>query len=312
MLSNQISYERVHFLFQNVQGILSLFGIVSNILTICVLSRKMLNKYSYSFYCRAMAFSDTFLLSHLLIRLIITIFLDGIIEEKSERWPFYYCSKDFLGYLNGTISLWLLTLISFDRYLTVAHPNHFALFKRRWTQFVLLAIVIIYSFALNITLPINVRYELIDFGNGIVKPICYVPYKIQSVHSWIILANFFLVNMVLNNFLNYKIIRCIIRSRRRSMGQHLLRKRDRKFAICSIVLNILSFVMRAPIPLGFLISHYFKFDPDLTRLAFTISLTIATLDHSFTLIVNTVISSLFYRELLSMFGFKSEYLLARA
>lgn len=301
------SYDQVLLICRLIQGLLSIIGIFGNVLTICVFSRKSLRKYSYSFYSRALALSDTVLLAFFLINLAKDF---GLIESKS-RLSFFCSIRAYHGYVNGTFSLWLLSIISFDRLIKIVYPNRFKLFKRRWFQLLLILLTIVYSFLVNLKVPFNYRYEEIRMENRS-ETICYLPFKPQNEQSWIALVNFLLVNLVINNIINVKIICCIINSRRKSnnITQYSFSS-DRKFGICSIGLNIVSLITRAPIAVGVLVANYLKFNRSEVYLTLTISLTIVTFDHSLTLFINILLNSLFYKEFLIMIGIRKTNRLLR-
>ena len=58
----QNTFGKVSYIFSFLQLLLSLVGIIGNVLAILVFTRKPLRKYSYSLYCVVKAGSDAFAL----------------------------------------------------------------------------------------------------------------------------------------------------------------------------------------------------------------------------------------------------------
>lgn len=299
------SYQQINQIFQCFQLIICLFGVVGNVLSICVFSRKSLKNYSYSIYSRALSLSHTALLFHILLHSVF-----GMLHSTREIdfiGSFFCTIRDYPGYVIGTISILMLTLISIDRLISIVYRNRYKITKKSWFQATAISTIIIYSLIVNFKVALNYRYEVIREGNSS-KPICYLPLEVQNFQSWIVLAHFFLVNLLFNNMLNVKIISCILRSRKkiRRTKQSQSFMKNRKFAVNAIGLNLTSFVARMPIAVGILLSNYLNIHPDQAQMTFTIGLTISTLDHSLTIFINIMFNSLFYREFLNMFGVKNE------
>ena len=117
------------------------------------------------------------------------------------------------------------------------------------------------------------------------------------------------MNLIINNWLNIKTIRFIKASRKRVNGNATnrnssLSSRDRKFAICSICLNLASMVSRLPFYICLVIVGYADFSYDLISLIIKIAGTITYFDNSFSFFVNMYVNSLFYDEFLRLFGIK--------
>lgn len=305
------NYEEITTNFLRIQILMCTLGLLCNSITIKIFFRKSLRKYTFSFYCRILVFIDSLLLAHVLIHSVIIV--SNAVQPKIGHVScflvlMFFCSiKDFLGLTLGTMSLLMLTLISFDRFITIVYPKQFLIFTQRWFQIILVLIVILYSFLANINVIVYFHYETVDLGNGIVKSVCYLPFDKQNIQSWILFAQFLLANLIVNNFFNIRIICRIVDSRRKTKKMRQIAQsslKDRKFAISAIGLNITSFISRIPVAVGILLSNYLGLTPEQAQLVFTASVTIAILDHSFTLFINILLNSLFYKELLTIIGVK--------
>ena len=124
------TYQQVTYIFQCIQLIIGVIGIIGNIFVFIVFSRHNLKKHSYSFYCRAMAISD--------IGVFIFTFKNWaayVLEANLETVSPFFCSITlFIVYILGGQSILMLTFITADRMLTIVYMNRFTFLKKRWFQ----------------------------------------------------------------------------------------------------------------------------------------------------------------------------------
>ena len=80
--------------------------------------------------------------------------------------------------------------------------------------------------------------------------------------------------------------------------------RDRKFAINSIVLNVLCLASKTPFLIGSLVSLYMDFDDEKAEMVDTIGETIFLIDNASSFFTNLIFNSMFRDELLRIFGHK--------
>lgn len=300
---NSLHYEqKVNYIVQNVQAFIAVFGIIGNVLSICVFLRKRFRQFSYSFYSIIMACFDIVVLLHS-IRHWAALVLEADIDLVA---PFLCSVGEYQPYVCITVSLWLLALISLDRLLTIQYTNRFKLFKKRWFQATLAACLLIYSLLLHIQLPLYYKLTAVN-GTGLE---CAIPIEVNTVHSWIYLSNIFLVAIVINNVLSGKMIWYLLSTRKAFLAnwnqsqqnKHSANK-DRKFAISSISLNICCMICKLPFSIGLLVTYYLVLNEDQTQLLFTIFVTIYTIDNGFTFVINMLVNSIFYEEFFTMIGF---------
>lgn len=302
-------YEKITFIFQNLQLIVGLVGIVGNILTICVFQRERLRKYSYSFYCRAMACSDILVLLHTFRHW--SAFVLG--ADLDLIGPFFCTMDEFLVYVTTFTSLWLLTLISLDRLMTIIFPNRFKVVKSRWFQATLVLIVVVYSSSVNILFPIYNRLVFVHSNKSNYSYLeCYLPPAASNWLSWLYLDNLFISTMFINIVLNVKMIHFLVSSRRKfnkygQPHQHnsRLSSKDRKFILTSIGLNICCLICKLPFTIAMILFTYIKVEDELFDMIFTINVMIMDMDNGASFFVNIFVNSIFKEEFLYMFRLKS-------
>lgn len=158
------------------------------------------------------------------------------------------------------------------------------------------------------------NYQLISTNatdNSSTTKMCILPSDVFIRQSGIYLFNILLVNIFVNNFLNAKLVIAVHNSRRRVMNSHSTNPstnsttvRDRKFAINSIGLNVKCTILKLPLIIAYILMYYLTFSDDLNQLAFTLCVTIFTLDNATLFFVNMLMNSIFYAEFLCLIGVK--------
>ena len=155
--------------------------------------------------------------------------------------------------------------------------------------------------------PINIRLIEIDLGTNSSQSIkfCILETQILVNQTWIILANFFFLNILVNNILNIKIIWFIVSSRRNvARNSNNSTWRDRKFAITSIGLNLTCMILKLPLTIAMLIINTTVINFDQLIAIQTIVITIAILDNGFSFLINFFVNSIFHDEFLALIGIR--------
>lgn len=301
-------YQKLNHIFQYFLALVGFTGILGNLLTFCVFRRQRLRKFSYSFYSRVMVCSDVIVLLHTFRHWAATIFNANIDLVAS-----FLCTIDeYQPYVATFTSLWLLTLISIDRLVTIAFPTRFKFLKARWFQVTLVLVVIAYSFLVNILLPLNYRLDVANQTNSSSSSAqaaarCSISPEVASRQSWIYLVNILFLTLIANNIISLWMVFFIFLSRKKLTSLSSRRQstvRDKKFALSSIGLNMCSLVCKLPFSIGLLVASYVNLDPDLNDLIFTINIVVLDAENGAAFIVNILVNSIFYNEFLNMFGFK--------
>ena len=293
-----------YLIFEYIEFVIGIIGVIGNVFVIIVFSRESLRKYSYSFYCLIMAISDICYMTYIFIEWS-EIILDASLLTAGRM--FCKISK-FIPYYFADFSIHLLTLISIDRMVTIVYPRRFLVIKKRWFQSLIVTILVLIIVSKNIIIPIN--YDMIEINmtnsSQTIRD-CTVESKILDIEMWITIPNFVIVNIIINNCLNIKAIRFIMTSRRRVSGNAThssLSIRDRKFAICSVCLNLASMISKLPFYIGLLIVANANLTIEEISSIIKITGTFAFIDNGFSFFINMYVNSLFYDEFLKLFGFR--------
>lgn len=297
---NSLSYLlKIAYIFQYLQIIVATIGIFGNVLTFLVYLRKRLRVYSFSLYIKTMTITDTIILLH-----SFRHWWAFIGQANLDLVAPFFCSFDeYQSYSATMISLSLLTLISLDRLITVAFPNRFKILKNLYFKIAMILSAVVYSLLLFIDMPLN--YTVRDIGprNSTIK-LCLMDTEHNQRVSWINLANLLFINVFLNNVLNVFMVLALFKSRKKiTRANDHTYKRDRRFAINSIGLNMVSTFCKLLFSVFLLVDNLIELDIIQIQLLFSVTLFFINIDSSASFFINMIVNSVFYEEF--SIGFKS-------
>lgn len=295
--NNLSVYLKINFVVLNISLILGVVGIIGNVLVIMVCAREKLRKYSFSFFCQAKACGDIILLVFVFrnwANFVIGANLDLVT-------PFFCYIGQFLPYTSGTFSLGILVVISLDRVTTVIYPNRFRWFKKRWCQVGLVLLVAIYSISLNLVLLLNANYVVSK--TGVIT--CSVPAAISTVQTWFRNGLMLAIILIINNFLNAKLIMFIASSRKKVESAVMPRNstnKDRRMAISAIGLGLVALFCKLPLGIVTITSNYLNLPRDQFIMMFYMAVTVLNVEGSASFFINLFLNSTFNAEFMKMIG----------
>lgn len=158
------------------------------------------------------------------------------------------------------------------------------------------AILLILTFVWNflIYLPIAMSFVLVQDSSTLS---CQLTSN-STLVKWLILGNVFFVTFVLRNTLTIMLFVSFMRSRvkLRVTSIDRIRRRDRKFAITSVMFNLVCFIFKMPLITFMLVRNYVIVSVDVAQMGFVITSTIFTLDNAASFFVNMLTNSVFNEE----------------
>ena len=300
-------YQKLTFIFQNIQLVIAIIGIIGGILNICVFSRKALKSFSFSFYMKAMSCCDIITLIHSIRYWIAFVF--GLNLDTVST---FLCKIGiYQPYVAICVALWLINVISLDRLAIVVYPNNqkFQTFKKKWFKVTILLILIVCSLLLNILQPL--KNEIISIPYSTVQ-ICIMPPDSTVITSYIILGNTIVSVIIVNVVLNYKIIVYVFQTRKKtsanmnSFVRTSTAVKDRRFVINAVAINSSCFIFKTGFMICMFVITYWSINGELVQLLFTIGFTLSNIDNSLTFFINLIVNPTFYAEFISMIGLRKQ------
>ena len=270
--------------------ILGLTGVICNLLSICVFSRKKLKQHSFPIYWQTRSIFDIIFLT--IFSILYPIL--NLLKFESNGTSSLFCLFDYyLPYFINETSLLLESLITFDRFVIIVLSNKNCLkkqMKKRSVQIGLILALIAYSLLTNIT---NTRKSYC-FDNKWLDDMILFAVILVLIKAVVL---FFLV-IIVNPILCFLIISRILSNR--TPNQLSSTVLDRKFAISAISLNFKSLVLRVMFNgLSFL---YLNFPSEKKSIILSIIIYVSVIDKISIFLINMLVNSVFRQEFLSLIG----------
>ena len=294
-------HEQITFIFQNIQALIAIIGIIGNMLAFAVFLRKPLRNHSYAFYFQILAWTDSFVLIHA-FRHWLRIVADYDVDLLGE----FFCRfNEFQPFFASSTSFWIRLLIIFDRLIRVVYPEYFRIIRRKWFLFTAVLILFLYNGILHLILPFNYRLVTIEQSDNSTRLICFLPMEIHQINYIISLINITICASC-TIVLDYKLISYIFYSRKNLRNKlykpHSSVIKDRKFAKSSICISLMNVCCQLIFVTSTLIALSLNLNRDQIELVFTASVTIAIFNSSSVLFLNMFMNSIFFKEFQRLFG----------
>ena len=208
------TYSKITYVFKYVSILIAVIGIPSNLITFIIFHRKRFNKYTFPFYMQVASLVDNVVLVHSFRHWAAYVF-DANIDLVAD----YFCRlcEYVLLFVNASISVWLLALISLDRFLTIVCPHRYQFIKKKSFRATVVTGIALFSFALYSPVPIfSELFVEQTFSNEtntseLVKK-CEMSEKGENLVYWINMGNLALTTFLINNILTVLLILFLFRS----------------------------------------------------------------------------------------------------
>ena len=279
--------------------IITIIGIIGNIISFIIFSRKTFRKSPVSIYCSALALFDTSVIAFSVLIDIYYILYDFYLLNYSD----FICAFFGYGYYTlGSIPGWILVAFTIDRTLNLKKVSNNSMKRPIWHYMIILGICLAH-FLIYIEVPIYLRLSPLEFNGSRVYfcettelsfgQILNVLYGIQSnIIPFLI--------MIISSVITIKKLRDSSRSVEMIGSVAEKRKsRDRKFAITSITFNVLFIVLKMPFLVSTLIGYKV-----VSFYLYQISLDLFFFYFSISFFVHFFTNSLFRRELYILLRFR--------
>lgn len=287
-------YSKIFYISLCFLLVISCLGILANLVTFLIFQRKRFRTQSFSIYAKFMAFSDSIVLWSNITQSIGFIFDNSNITLVSS----FFCATD--KYARAAfllLSQILLALITIDRLLTVVYPNRFIMLRRMPFQLTIIAVALTYSMTVFIMFPFNQALITQAVTNTSTTLVCYLNPSVLSITTTINLVNMLVFTLILNNSLTVAIIVSIYRSRnkvhdRANLERSNISRRDRKFALNSIALNVASFLLKSPFFIWLLLQTNVSLPADQNLMLIGIT-SVINMDNAIPFFINMGMNSIF-------------------
>lgn len=285
-------YSKISYVIQNLSIVIAIIGILGNLITFMVFLRPRFKKSSFAFYFKVLAITDTIFLLHCFTKWS-TVVLDFNLLIKSS----IICKLgNYTTYVFSSVSIWFLAVISFDR-LSIIHNSRCNKLKSLLKKPHVQSILVIFIFALNtifpIYIPLNSQLVISNLTNTIT---CQVDVRKASIARWIGFINITIMSFVILNSLSAISVWSLFKMRKKVNRTNRRTLRDRKYALNSIVLNLLCFVCKVPPSFTHAVLRYYTNDEDFLDMIWSITFTVFSIHNASLFFVNMCVNSIFCEE----------------
>ena len=288
-----MSSEHFVFVINCIQSIIIAIGIIGNIFSIIVFSRKTFRNNSISTYCISLSICECLSISELITDVIRVVYNVKITDQNDASCKIIF----YIITIMNPIQACLLVAFSVDKLLSMKSVQ---IIKKKSFQFSIVGGIVLINMLIYIYMPIFLRrtekypgmyicdiYTMVNYKEFVIVNLlesCLLPFVIMSITSTLT-------------------IRLLIKSRNsveRINGQVMKerRSRDRKYALSSITFNITFIVLKLPILVYYILSAFFSFSDLYT---YRISFLLHFLNLSSSFFVHFATNSLFRREFKILF-----------
>jgi hypothetical protein len=284
-------------------------GTVANVLAFIVFSRKRFQNTVFSTYFRVLLIIDTIGL----VYLTLGKFLNFEFNINLRNLHIVLCKLTMpIAYSIPPISAYITVMISFDRWLTIAKPTVLLIRKNKIFQVLICVAIIVINFLYNGQLFFS-YFENDSSSNSSSKYCLVVDYEALSTMDLInstILPFFLMLLFTLltikavfqaSKVIRQSIARPVSVNSNTSTRNNSLKRRDIKFAITSISLNVIFLILNAPFTIYSFLADYVLDPSQITWISIIVLLFLTYCNHAIVFFINISINRQFREELYSLF-----------
>jgi hypothetical protein len=283
--------------------VIVLIGTLANILAFIIFSRKKFEKTIFSTYFRILLIIDTIGLVYLAMGKFIRFKYKINIRDFNE----HLCRLTLLlAYSIPPISAYILVSISIDRWLTIAKPNVFHL--RRKPAFQIGVCIFIIAANLLYNGQLFFSYLALDYlEDPSVGPVCLIPDEktlqtMDLLNSTIIPFLLMIVSTILTIKSVFDLRKKMSQSTKQINSNKKVRRKDIKFSITSITLNIIFLLLNLPFTIFALVPV--SLSPELSDFLLIFFLFLTYLNHGTVFFVSFLMNFITIDELKFFFCMK--------
>ena len=269
-------------------------GLIGNLLSIIVFTRKTFRNNSISTYCIALAISECLSLIQF-INIVYYFKYSAYLMDLNDT----FCSiENYAVILVSAIPSFIMIAFSVDKLISM-RTKSIAMLKKKWFQWSVVAAIVLFHIGLYIYVPILIKRIEIFPGYFICST---TTISFFNIHMILIIFETCLIPFLILMITTVITIRQLFKSSNSIERNGKLTKerksRDRKYAISSVALNINHIVLKLPLTIFYiLVAFYSYYDVYFLNVASLLFF----LNTSIGFFIHIVTNSLFRREFLVLF-----------
>ena len=204
----------------------------------------------------------------------------------------------YLVYAISPLPNWILVLIAIDRFLSISKPTKFMIRKK--AKFQVIASISLILFDILYYVPIIFFSDIPDLYKNQTVPytnlisIC----KPEKFYNWFITFHTVEIPFIIMIIFTILTVNSLFKSRRNSSTTKstLTKSKDTRFAITSITLNLLFFVLSFPLSMYLILKNFVLLDVDVDYLLSSLFGVLFYFNNAVLLYTNLIVNSTFRNE----------------
>ena len=265
-------------------------GLIGQILSILIFSRKTFRNNSISTYCIALSTNEFLSLFRFAINISVIVYSASPADQSDALCKVF----NYFPAINSAIQSGLLVAFSVDKLLSM-RINPIPILKKKWFQWSIVAGIVIFNILFFLEIPILIKLREVAPGRLLcdLHTISFLPVLMILVVLETCIIPFII--MIVSSILT---IRILIKSRNSvervgSLGRDR-RSRDQKYALTSVAFNIMFLVLKTPFMIYYALSAFNYYNVYYLN----ISIFLFYLNSASFFFIHLVTNSLFRREFL--------------
>ena len=274
---------------------LTIYGLITNAILFIIFSRKRFQNTIFSTYYRFYLVFST-----LCILLPINKMFESNLDQYFSQISDFACKfRFYFEFVNFAIIAWFLVIISLDRFLSISYPSRFA-FRKNF-QFQIIVSLFIILFHLVYYIPYLFYYLKVIQVNE-TNSTDLISFECVAPGIWAVLMDLFqstVIPFLLMIIFTIVSIKTVFNSRK-SASPNSIKAKDIKFALSSIIINVLFILFNLPYYCVEIIkdnTNLFDNSNDLYEMLDSLTYFLFYIYLGFTFLVNFFVNSIFREEL---------------
>jgi hypothetical protein len=282
-----------------------LIGVIGNILSFIVFSRRKFQNNSINVYCRALAIVDLFCIIQFIYDITTNYFNYDLYIATNSACKFFF----FVIFCISPTSGWILVAFSIDKMAIVHQMRGFSSFlAKKKIQLSIVAFIFFFHCLLFMAVPIFIQLSYEPSGNGTFRPVCdlnYLQHKQILLNLYVVESSF--IPFAIMTVTTVVTLRSM-RNARKNLNQNRSFENSRKqlefkYAISSIAFNMLFICLKTPLSFYYIVT----IEDFFVNIIFLFSSLVAFfLNYSSRFFMHLCFNSAFRKEFALMIGLKSQ------
>jgi hypothetical protein len=305
-------FNTVYNIFLILYMVIFIFGLLGNILSFVVFSRKKFKKTLFSIYFRVLNIADIYTILFALVD-----FLKYKLGHDMEKISIFFCKTTFYSlFAVSPISGHILAIISIDRFITTRFPNRFTIKNKTSFQIFICFFICLFNLSYYTPMIVFRQFESLSKNDSNSSQESYacnlnddcISYWMDFFNSTVfpfalmIIFTSFTLKLIFNSRAAIRQAAGVrVNKRSNSIQQTTFKIKDIKFAITSITLNLCFLVLNFPVVTYSLLSVYISFDQDLNDFIYVLTEFFFYVNAGLLFYINILVNSIFKKELYKMF-----------